>query len=95
MIEKILYIRKNPCKASGWLASQIRWLLMQLGNLGRVTIPKPFCNFYPHSNLETVFPALKLTKNMYIDKYDHFHFLKTGNLIIKWISLSLLQTLRA
>ena len=40
--------------------------------------------------LGTVFPSLKLTRN-FLFKYEHFFFLKTGNLIINWVPLSLLQ----
>ena len=43
---------------------------IQLGGLGRVTIPKQFCHSYHHLSLETVFPAFKLTQNCYMN-YNH------------------------
>ena len=38
---------------------------IQLECLGRVTISRRFCNFVPH--MATVFPALNLTQNCYIN----------------------------
>ena len=40
-----------------------------------------FCIFYPHFSLETVFPETKV-----LHENTNFYFLKTGNLIINWLS---------
>ena len=47
------------------LANKFGLSQTQLGSLGGVTMPGKFCNFLPH--LETVFAALKLTQNCYIN----------------------------
>ena len=52
--------------------------------------PKENFNFFPLFKLKTVFPAFKRTQNCYINM-DNF-FLKSCNLIISWVHLSLLQT---
>ena len=56
---------------------------MGLG-VGSVATGK-FYNSYPRVILETVFPALKLTQNCYLN-YKSF-FLQTGNLIVIWLPL--------
>ena len=42
------------------------------------TTPGKFCNFYSHLWLQTVFSALKLTQNCYINMNISFFFLKTA-----------------
>ena len=58
--------------------------------LGGPAKPGKFCDLSPLLNLEIVFPALKLTRNCYLNKI--FFFMKTAILIKKWVSLSVLQT---
>ena len=65
------------------LANTFGLFQIQMRRLGGVATQGTFCNFYPHLSLETVFPALKLTPNLY--KYEHFFFLKTDNSIINWV----------
>ena len=48
--------------------SQISW-----GIWGGVAIPGKFCNFSPLLNLETLFPALKLTRYCYLKSTFFFH----------------------
>ena len=56
------------------------------GSGGGVAIPGKCCNFSPLLNLETLFPALKLTRYCYLK--STFFFMRTGNLIINWVPLS-------
>ena len=81
MIGKMLHIGKNLSKVRQKFGlSQI-----QLGFWGESKFQENFAIF-PLLNLEIVFPALKLTRNCYLK--EHFVFMKTGNLIINWVSLS-------
>ena len=41
--------------------------------LGRPAKPGKFCDLSPVLNLEVVFPALKLTRNCYLNKFFFFH----------------------
>ena len=68
MIGKILHIGKNLNKARCWRKS-----LVCPKHLGGVTMLGKYCNFSPFSNLETVFPALKLTRNCYLKWTFRFH----------------------
>ena len=47
------------------LANKFGLSQIQLGGLGKSHNPRKFGNFFAHLNLETVFPALKLTQNCY------------------------------
>ena len=68
MIGKILHIGKNLNKARCWRKS-----LVCPKHLGGVTMLGKYCNFSLFSNLETVFPALKLTRNCYLKWTFPFH----------------------
>ena len=57
--------------------------------LGGAAKPGKFYSFSP-VKLGYDISALKLTKKLF--KYEHFFFMKTANLIKKWVPLSLLQT---
>ena len=57
--------------------------------LGGAAKPGKFYNFSP-VKLGNDISALKLTKKLF--KCEHFFFMKTANLIKKWVPLSLLQT---
>ena len=57
---------------------------IQLGILVLVTTSGKFCNFSPLLNLERASPALKTGKEL-LFKYEHFFFLKNGNLLINWV----------
>ena len=72
MIEKMLYTRKNLCK-NEWLVRKISLFQIQLGDHGGVVILGIFYIFYPHLKLETIFTALKPTKNCYINMNIAFY----------------------
>ena len=71
MIGKIFfYIGKNPNKAR---ISQTRLVVPNpVAGSGVGTAPGKFCNFCPHLNWETVFPAFMLTQNCYMNKNFSF-----------------------
>ena len=88
----LLHIGKNLSKARRWQISLIcyRYSREFWGGDGATSVL--FCNVYLHVNLETVFPALKVTQNFVFTKiYEQFGFWRTGNLIIYGFP-SLLQT---
>ena len=63
-------LRKNAyweeSEQSEALTNKFGFSQIQLGGgSGCVAMPGKFCNFFPH--LERVFPALKLTQNVYIN----------------------------
>ena len=58
MIRKIVHIRENLNKARCWRGVVGPWGVTTLGK---------FCNFSSFLSLETVFPALKLTLNGYLN----------------------------
>ena len=72
MIGKMLHNAKNLSKARCWRKSLVcpkySW-----GIWGGVAIPGKFCNFSPLLNLETLFPALKLTRYCYLKSTFFFH----------------------
>ena len=61
-------------------ANKFSLFQIQLSGLEEIRTPRKFSIYHPHLSLETVFPVLKLTQDLY--KYDHFFFWKIGNLII-------------
>ena len=89
MIRKILHIGKNLSKTGCWRTSlscpkySQRWRSCDAR--------KYFCNFFPLLSQEILFQALGLANFLF--KYEHFFFLKTGNLIINSVPHSLLQNL--
>ena len=74
-------LKQSEVKASKCCLFQIYFKDLNIG----ATLGK-FCCFYSHLGMGTVFPALKLTHNCYINK--HFFFLKNGDLILNWVHLS-------
>ena len=90
MIGKILHTGKNLSEMRCWQTSLV-CLKCSWGDWEGAATPEIFCIFPPLLSLETVFSALKLTQNCYLNMNISF-FLKTGNLIKKWVPLSFLQT---
>ena len=90
MIMKIwLHIGKNPIKAS--CSKQVWFVPNVFGkSKDRCHPPKETLLFLLSFKLGNTAPnTLTYTKLLY--NYEHFFFLKTGNLISNWILLSLLQ----
>ena len=87
MIEKFLHIGKNLSK----VRQKFGLFQIQLGFWEESKFQENFAIF-PLLNLEIVLPALKLTRNCL--KWTFF-FMKTGNLIISWVSLLFKHTVPA
>ena len=71
---------QHPVKRTS-IGEQVLFVPNTVGCLGGVATLGKCYNFDPHLSLEPAFAALKLTRNYYVI-YEHYFFLKTGNLII-------------
>ena len=89
-LEKYCILRRTPAIRS--VGKYFRIVPNKVESFGGE--PKPtgkLCSYFRHLSVETLFSALKTdTKLLY--KYEHFFYLKTGNLIKILVSLSLRQT---
>ena len=79
--ENIAYFGRIWAKGRCWRTSLV-CLKYSWGLWEGVATPGKFCNFPPLLSLETVFPALKLTQNCYLN-IKISSFWKTGNLFHK------------
>ena len=85
-----MHIRKNSNEVRRWRTSDFSEKQHGVWRWGDGAAPGKFCDFFPHLSLETVSPALKLTRNsnMNISSF----FLKTGKLTINWFPHSCTHT---
>ena len=87
IIRKILHIGKNPSKArSRWTSLfRFKYSLRYKGNCHSRKISQ----FFPWFKLGSSVSSFQ-TDTKLLHKYEHLFFLKTGNLVTNWVSLSLI-----